>query len=297
VPYHMRRPMPGELSGQYVQRMVRAGVPEVIAQQVFAGVNPPAGVVLYNNPQGNLNDPVLTAQSGTSTTPGASGTSAVNPQIAVAQIDAASQAAEIEYNRWKEELRYTRMTPAEQEQIALEKARLAADTKIREEQNRLASVQTAQQGALGLLNLAGQLRGPRNAFQYLRVMGQTPQGLTDLVRSLGGAYRVPGMAGATGTPEAANLSNFMQDVAGAGMGLSNGQTAGQAADAQANQDLSGLVDPNQIDVANYSRLNSFGKQMALGAYEAKGFDAETVEEAIKRAAPEFKTPAMGRIKF
>jgi hypothetical protein len=56
-----------------------------------------------------------------------------------------------------------------------------------------------------MLQLAASLRGPRNAFQFAKVLGGTPQGLS-------GRYNLPGFQGGGAAPEAVNVQNFMQDV-------------------------------------------------------------------------------------
>lgn len=44
------------------------------------------------------------------------------------------------------------------------------------------------QTALGYLNLLANLRGPQNAFQYAKVIGNTPAGLRDIVRAAAGQF-------------------------------------------------------------------------------------------------------------
>lgn len=216
------------------------------------------------------------------------GTSGTNPVIAQAQMQQATEYARMEYEKAWRQLQFTQLSAYQKEEIALKSAAQASEDWWRKEQMRQKSVELGQQGALGLLNVAKDLRGPRNAFQMLKVMGQTPNGLRDLVRAMGGAYRVPGMAGANGTPEAANLTNFMTDV------TANNQ---QQQWDSAMTDMQGMPAPNQVDVANWNKMPRYGKDMALAAYEAGGWDPSVVEDAIKTAAPEFKTPEYGSITW
>jgi hypothetical protein len=80
-------------------------------------------------------------------------------------------------------------------------ARLALDTQ--HEQNSQANQ---------MLQLAASLRGPRNAFQFAKVLGGTPQGLSDVLAAVSGRYNLPGYQGGGAAPEAVNVNNFMSDV-------------------------------------------------------------------------------------
>jgi hypothetical protein len=88
-----------------------------------------------------------------------------------------------------------------------------------------------------LLGLAASLRGPRNAFQFAKVLGGTPGGLSDMLNSVAGRYNLPTFQGGGQAPQAVNLQNFVQDVGAAtrpgwgapGMGTMPGFTPQTAA--------------------------------------------------------------------
>ncbi len=63
-----------------------------------------------------------------------------------------------------------------------------------------------------LLQLAASLRGPRNAFQFAKTLGGTPQGLSDILATVAGRYMLPSYQGGGAAPEPVTLQNFMQDT-------------------------------------------------------------------------------------
>lgn len=63
-----------------------------------------------------------------------------------------------------------------------------------------------------MLQLAASLRGPRDAFQFAKVLGGTPHGLSDALAAVSGRYTLPGYQGGGAAPEAVSLQNFMGDV-------------------------------------------------------------------------------------
>ncbi len=60
--------------------------------------------------------------------------------------------------------------------------------------------------ALGYMNLLSQLRGPRNAFQFARVLNGTPEGLRDIMRAAAGQYNLPGTGGMNLNAEMGRMS-------------------------------------------------------------------------------------------
>lgn len=89
-------------------------------------------------------------------------------------------------------------------------------------QNTLGRDTMENQQANQLLGLAASLRGPRNAFQFAKVLGGTPGGLQDVLGSMAGRYNLPAYQGGTAAPEAVNLQNFVGDVGAAAAGQPGG---------------------------------------------------------------------------
>jgi hypothetical protein len=84
----------------------------------------------------------------------------------------------------------------------------------------LAREQMQAQTGLGVMNIMAGLRGPRNAFQYLRVLNGMPNGLRDLLGAAGGQFDLPGVGG--GDPNAGtqrmDINALWDDIQGGGMG-------------------------------------------------------------------------------
>jgi hypothetical protein len=84
----------------------------------------------------------------------------------------------------------------------------------------LAREQMQAQTGLGVMNIMAGLRGPRNAFQYLRVLNGMPNGLRDLLGAAGGQFDLPGVGG--GDPNAGtqrmDINALWDDIMGGGMG-------------------------------------------------------------------------------
>lgn len=142
-----------------------------------------------------------------------------------------------------------------------------------------------QQGALSLLGLQSQLQGPRDVFRYQQLNANTPGGLKDMLAGLAGRYNFAG-SGFQGTPGPATLQSRTQDL------LAGGQqgTGAPPAGGQDGQGQFALPSPNQVNLANWSRMSPSQQQMTLGAYESQGYYGGDVEEALRRAAPRY---AMG----
>jgi hypothetical protein len=81
-------------------------------------------------------------------------------------------------------------------------------------QNTLGRDELNQRTGLGVMQLAADLRGPKNAFQYAKVLNGTPQGMRDIVSAAFGSYKLPGSGG--GDPyapqEAASVQGLYSDV-------------------------------------------------------------------------------------
>lgn len=151
------------------------------------------------------------------------------------------------------------------------------------------AAQTAQsQTALGYLNLIGNLRGPADYGQYLRVLGSTPGGLRDLVSGAMGQY-TPATGATTGAaPTPAALGSVQSDVTGAG-GATN--FADYTAAAQ------NLPRPNQISPAAWNAYTDSQKQLLLGMYESTGYRPQDVLDLYKQSLPKYSYSGTGAIKL
>lgn len=149
--------------------------------------------------------------------------------------------------------------------------------------------QMQNQTSLGYLNLIGQLRGPQDYFQYLKVLNSTPQGLRDLVNASAGTYTMGGYGGANqgAQTQAASLAGVLGDVA----------SGGAAQTAQMQQALGGLPRPNQINAANYNQMAPTQKALLYGAYEAQGYRPEDVEAIYKKSLPKYGGPSAGAVGY
>lgn len=179
------------------------------------------------------------------------------------------------WNRGITEAGLTGQYQGQQTQQAQEQAFLQ-DLANRQLQQQIAAQQ--QGTALNLLQLGSQLRGPANYAQYLQMMGQTPQGLRDLVGGLAGQYNFAGSSGPTGATTPASLQTLATDLLAPGGGQ-------QAQDYQ--QATRGLPAPNQVNLANWTQANPTGRALALNAYEAKGWDPNDVQQMIAASAPRY----------
>lgn len=100
---------------------------DVTTGQVYPpGVIPPVSSTQVNIPGD------ISAQITSGITNGLKDFQTVNPNLLAATQQAANIAAQNEYNRWKAQLELTNLTANQKETIALDKARLAADTAIRQ---------------------------------------------------------------------------------------------------------------------------------------------------------------------
>jgi hypothetical protein len=152
---------------------------------------------------------------------------------------------------------------------------------LAQQQFGLAQQAQAAQTGLGVLGLQASLRGPANYAQYLQTLGQTPQGLRDLLGGLAGQYRIGASAGAAGGTTPASLGTLTQDL------LAPGGQGGQPSWQQYQEQTKGLPAPNQINLQNWGNLTPTGQALALNAYEAQGWRPEDVAAALKAASPRY----------
>jgi len=145
--------------------------------------------------------------------------------------------------------------------------------------------QQQQQTAQGYLNLLSQLRGPADWMQYQKVLGSTPQGMSDLVRAAAGQY-VPGGGATTGVqPQAANLQTLLGSM---GQPYANQQAA-----------MNSLVAPNQMAPQTWNALTNSQQQMLLGAWEGQGYTQEDAKQLFQQSLPKYATqsPATGTFRL
>lgn len=138
-------------------------------------------------------------------------------------------------------------------------------------------VQKYQQNqmAMGYLGLTSQLRGPADLFQYLRVLGGTPQGIRDVVNEAAGAYRAPrtGAIGTGGTSGPATIDTVLAQM--------NDPNYGQEA-----QGLN-LPAPNQISAQALMRMTPAQRDALLAAYEAQGWRPQDVAAIFQNSLPQY----------
>ena len=158
-------------------------------------------------------------------------------------------------------------------------------------QQTLASRAEQNQTALGYLNLLGQLRGPGDIFQYLKVLQGTPGGIRDIVNAASGAYRMPNtgggsitVGGGVNTGGAAGLDSLLSQI--------NNPNYGSEA-----QNLN-LPLPNQINALALQRMTPSQQQALLGAYEAAGYNPNDVLAIFKNSLPQYAGNAnTGRVNL
>jgi hypothetical protein len=155
----------------------------------------------------------------------------------------------------------------------------------------LAAQNQQQQTSLGYLKLIGDLRGPQNYGQYLRVLGSTPDGLRSLVASAAGQYTPAGGATTGVAPQAASLGGLAGDAASG--------AAGGATYADYMNTAQGLPAPNQISPAAWNTYTTSQKQGLLGMYESMGWNPTDVQDLYQQSLPKytFSGPVSGRVKI
>jgi hypothetical protein len=138
-------------------------------------------------------------------------------------------------------------------------------------------VQKYQQNqmAMGYLGLTSQLRGPADLFQYMRVLGGTPQGIRDVVNEAAGAYRAP-MTGAIGTGGTSGPATI--DTVLAQMNDPNYGAEGRNLNLPA---------PNQISAQALMRMTDTQRTALMAAYEAQGWRPQDVANIFKNSLPQY----------
>jgi hypothetical protein len=136
-----------------------------------------------------------------------------------------------------------------------------------------------QNTALQYLQMMGNLRGPGDIFQYLKVLNGTPGGIKDVVNAAAGAYRMPNTGGSNVTVGGANTGG----AAGINTLLDqmNNPNYGQEA-----QNLN-LPLPNQINALALQRMTPSQQQSLLGAYEAAGYNPQDVLAIFRNSMPQY----------
>ena len=137
------------------------------------------------------------------------------------------------------------------------------------------------QTSLGYLGLQGQLRGPADLFQYLKVLNATPGGIKDVVNAAAGQYAMPRSTGAPTVGGGGGVNTGGADSMSALMAQMNDPTYGAEA-----QGLN-LPLPNQINAQNFLRMQPAQQQVLLAAYEAAGYRPEDVVDQFTKSLPQY----------
>jgi len=186
----------------------------------------------------------------------------------------------------------------------------------------LQTQQAQQQAAQQYLGLLSQLQGPADYGQYLKVLGSTPSGLSDLVGAAAGRY-VPG----TGTSGAAPQAQTLQNLVGAATGYAGGGSGANAAGApaqggqtgvqQGNQQpgqgtaspggqnyadfmatAQGLVAPSQIAPQSFNAMSASQKQMLGSMYGNLGYAPMDINSMYQQSLPKYAAgSAAGNMKL
>lgn len=220
-----------------------------------------------------------------------------------AAVESADQAARLTYLQWQ--------MSTGNDRLAMEKAQQAWSQKFAEESraqqfglqeagvtgyyggNPTLARQAQEQGtALNLLQLGAGLRGPANYLSYLRTLGNTPQGLKDLVNGLAGQYQFAFSPGQTpgSTFERQSLGTIARDMAGAapaGGGMS--------------VDASGAVLPSgdQWNARNFGIIAKNPTQLGLtrNLYEESGRDWNQEYANFLNSLPRYGGPQRAQISW
>lgn len=81
-------------------------------------------------------------------------------------------------------------------------------------QETLASKELNSKNTQAYLGLLANLQGPGNAFKQMRVLGNTPGGLTDMVKQWTGQYQIGGLTGSGQNPGQAQVSDLFDQSYG-----------------------------------------------------------------------------------
>jgi len=154
---------------------------------------------------------------------------------------------------------------------------------------------------LNYLDLLGKLQGPANYGSYLRVLGSTPGGISDLVNAASGQY-VPSTGATTGAPlSPQTLGTLANPNGGKAMAGGSEPNSPQGTDPtyqQYMQAANALPAPNQISPDSWNAFTTSQKQMLLGMYGQSGYDVNDVADLYKQSLPKYSGPAgAGTVKL
>lgn len=160
----------------------------------------------------------------------------------------------------------------------------------------LEAQQAENQTALGYLNLLGGLRGPENAFQYLKVLNSTPGGLRDLTDAAAGRYKMGQFGG--GDPSAlraATPEGLLGGTTAAGAGA--GAPASFGALPAYRGPASGVaVSSSQWAPQNIAKMDDYQRSVLLAQEEAKGHDPNAALAAFKATLPRYAGPSRAAVR-
>jgi len=182
--------------------------------------------------------------------------------------------------------------------------------------------QQQQQAAQAYMQMMAGLRGPADWMQYQKVLGSTPQGMTDLVRAAAGQY-MPGGGATTGVaPTPVSMQSFYNQLTGGQQqpstqqmmqgftqpgvqaGAANPQTqqyqganapGGDQQNAQAT--MSSLVAPNQMAPQTWANLTPSQQQMLLGTWESQGYTQDDAKALFSQSLPKYASQSSGAGSF
>jgi hypothetical protein len=150
----------------------------------------------------------------------------------------------------------------------------------------------SNQTSLGYLGLQGQLRGPADLFQYLKVLNATPGGIKDVVNAAAGQYQMPRSTGAPTVGGGGGVNTGGADSLSALMAQMNDPNYGAEAEGL------NLPLPNQINAQNFLRMQPAQQQVLLAAYEAAGYRPEDVVSQFTNSLPQYaQTGGAGQVSL
>jgi hypothetical protein len=206
-----------------------------------------------------------------------------NPDVMNAITSAAQVAYQRTYAEWQ--------ARNGDEQLALAKAKQAADEAYRTAT--LAFQQQQQQQNVGIQasQLMASLRGPANAFAAANALYglNRTTGVPNAVAALAGEYNVPAFQAPQSLPQAASLQTLSQQLGAAGTGSGADMTS------QAQQFAAGLPTPNKVVGRQYAGLSPDTQQLVLAGYESLGYSPEDTLATIKAGLPQFQAPKFGAV--
>lgn len=125
-----------------------------------------------------------------------------NSQAEATKAAAIAQAADLAYKYKRLELIDVPMLEIEKDRLAFQAAQAAVEAEIKR-----------QNVGLGVLNLVGSLRGPRNAFAQQNVMyGMNGSGVSRAVDAIAGRIAAPAMQAPQARPQGTSIQTFLEDI-------------------------------------------------------------------------------------